>query len=161
MSSDMKATPEPVRIDYMTPIARSGEQQFACILRNRSGFDAGNIDFGLRHLGDLPASEQQDVCDIAYALYRAVCDQTRNVAAQDTAALTAAEARGAARERERLSEDHDMANGCLNMIREQLVALGIDMDKTPPMFYPEAICAAVQKYADPAKLVPPPTPEAP
>lgn len=32
--------------DYTLPIARSGEQQFACVLRNRSGQDSGEIDNG-------------------------------------------------------------------------------------------------------------------
>lgn len=68
---------------YMTPIARSGEQQFACILRNRSGFDAGCIDFGLRDCTILSEAEQQDVVDVAYALYQAICSQTKKQAGND------------------------------------------------------------------------------
>lgn len=33
----------------------------------------------------------------------------------------------------------EMADACLDMIREMLVGLGIQMDACPPMFYPEAI----------------------
>lgn len=91
MSSDARADStvfsriEPP--DFSGPIARSGEQQFACILRNRSGFDAGNIDFGLRDLSSLVDAEQQDACDTAYALYRAICDQTGNIAAAEVAGI--------------------------------------------------------------------------
>lgn len=61
--------------DLTRPIARSGEQQFAAIMRNRSGMDAGNIDYGLRvfaveNLGD---GEKQDICDTAFALYQNIC----------------------------------------------------------------------------------------
>lgn len=69
--------------DYREPIARKGEQQFACILRNRSGFSAGEIDFGLRDLRHLSECEQQDVCDIAYALYQAICGQLHKSATND------------------------------------------------------------------------------
>lgn len=62
--------------DYTLPIARPGEQQFACIMRNRSGFDAGEIDFGLRDLAYLSPGEQRDITETAYALYRIVCKQT-------------------------------------------------------------------------------------
>lgn len=79
MSSDRPlegfAKPEQTRPDYTTPIARPGEQQFAAIVRNRSGMDSGCIDFGLRELSYWP-SEAQDFCDTAFALYRAICDQT-------------------------------------------------------------------------------------
>lgn len=49
--------------------------------------------------------------------------------------------------------DGEMAQGCLAEIHDQLVKLGVDMSGTPPMMYPEAICEAVRRYADPAKLV--------
>lgn len=65
------------------PIAREGEQQFACILRNRSGIDAGEIDFGLRDCTSLPDGEQQDVVDIAFALYSAACRQLNKRAKRD------------------------------------------------------------------------------
>jgi hypothetical protein len=46
---------------------------------------------------------------------------------------------------ESLSEDHEMANGCLSMIRDDLHAFGIDMTATPPMFYNDAMRAALGK----------------
>lgn len=78
------AEPEEQRPDYTTPIARTGEQQFAAIVRNRSGMDAGCIDFGLRDLSYWP-EEAQDFCDIAYALYQAICYQTQLRAKNDGA----------------------------------------------------------------------------
>lgn len=50
---DMSKQPETIKDaelkeDLTLPIARSGEQQFACIMRNRSGMDAGEIDMGVR-----------------------------------------------------------------------------------------------------------------
>lgn len=70
--------------DYLRPIAREGEAQFACIMRNRSGIDSGCIDFGLRSVTHLSHPEQQEVCDIAYALYQAICDQTGKRAKNET-----------------------------------------------------------------------------
>ena len=70
-------------IDYTTPIARKGEQQFACILRQRSGVSAGEIDFGLRDCTILGEAEQQDVCDVAFALYQSICRQTGKQAESD------------------------------------------------------------------------------
>jgi hypothetical protein len=61
--------------DYREPIARHDEQQFACILRNRSGVDAGRIDFSLRDCTALSDVEQQDMCYTAFALYEAICAQ--------------------------------------------------------------------------------------
>lgn len=61
--------------DYTLPIARTGEAQYACIVRNRSGESAGEIDFGLRdltHLGD----GGQSAVNTIYALYQAACRQT-------------------------------------------------------------------------------------
>lgn len=75
-ATEVNAIPNPHRSDYTLPIARVGEEQFGCILRNRSGFDAGNIDYGARFIDTLSDAEQQDVCDTAYALYKAFCRQT-------------------------------------------------------------------------------------
>jgi hypothetical protein len=69
--------------DYTIPIARTGEQQFACIMRNRSGESAGCIDFGVRDVTILCDAEQQDVVDTAFAVYEVVCDQTKKTAAND------------------------------------------------------------------------------
>ena len=62
--------------DYTAPIARTGEEQFACILRQRSGIDAGNIDMGVRDIDHLPPTEQQDVVNTAYLIYEAYCQRT-------------------------------------------------------------------------------------
>jgi hypothetical protein len=69
--------------DYTRPIARQGEQQFACIMRNRSGESAGRIDAGVRDVTILCDAEQQDVVDCAYAIYEMVCDQTKKKAGRD------------------------------------------------------------------------------
>ena len=47
----------------MTHIAREGEQEFASIHRNRSGFDAGCIDYGIRveTVENLSPAEKQDL----------------------------------------------------------------------------------------------------
>ena len=37
------------------------------------------------------------------------------------------------------SDDLEMANGCLDMIREELELLGLDMKGCPAMFYDDAI----------------------
>jgi hypothetical protein len=57
------------------------------------------------------------------------------LALYSAAALTAAEARGAQPTRQEL----EMADGCLAMIREDLESFGIDMSKTPPMMYNDAV----------------------
>ena len=36
-----------------------------------------------------------------------------------------------------------LANGCLEMVKEALETIGIDMSACPPMMYPEAICKAI------------------
>lgn len=59
---------EPIRYDYTQPIARTGEQQFGCILRNRSGFDAGKIDFGARDCSGVPDADHQAIVDAVFAL---------------------------------------------------------------------------------------------
>ena len=69
--------------EFKSRIAREGEQQFACILRNRSGQSAGEIDMGVRDVTILCDAEQQDVVDTAYAIYETVCDQTKKKARRD------------------------------------------------------------------------------
>ena len=65
---------DTVRALY-TPIAREGEPIYASIIRNRSGMDAGHIDYGCRMdaIADLCDAEKQDIVDIAYALYENIC----------------------------------------------------------------------------------------
>lgn len=74
--------------DYTKPIARTGEQQYACIMRERSGIDAGNIDYGLRditHMGD----GGQTAVNVIFSLYEAACDQTGLRAEKDQARAAA------------------------------------------------------------------------
>jgi hypothetical protein len=68
--------PLPVRSDFTQPIARSGEQQFGAIVRNRSGIDAGSVDFSARMIGELCEGDQQDCVEMAYCLYESFCNQT-------------------------------------------------------------------------------------
>lgn len=62
--------------DYKQPIARTGEDQFACIVRNRSGIDAGRIDMGARSIEHLSAYDQQDAVNSAYSVYEKWRDET-------------------------------------------------------------------------------------
>jgi hypothetical protein len=71
--------------DYSLPIARDGEQQFACILRNRSGMDSGNIDMAARFLTGLSDGDQQAAVNSAYAIYEKWCHETGKRAPRDTA----------------------------------------------------------------------------
>lgn len=57
-------------------LAREGDHVFAVIVRNRSGQFAGEIDYRLSDLRDLPESEKQKVVDNIYALYEAACKAT-------------------------------------------------------------------------------------
>lgn len=41
--------------------------------------------------------------------------------------------------KEQVQERAEMSASCLGMIREMLEGLGINMERCPPMFYPEAI----------------------
>lgn len=91
MSSDKKlpGTIEPAyRPDYTLPIARAGEQQFACIMRERSGESAGCIDMGVRDSTILCDAEQQEIVDTAFAVYECFCDQTGKFAARDKRSKT-------------------------------------------------------------------------
>jgi hypothetical protein len=78
-------TDEPDRTepDYTLPIARTGEQQFGCILRQRSGVSAGEIDFALRDCTVLSDADQQDACDCAYMMYESICRQTGKQSSKD------------------------------------------------------------------------------
>ena len=68
--------PEPPKADYTSPIARTGEQQFACVLRNRSGVSSGDIDFGARFIDSLCPGDQQDAIEAAYSIYQKWCAET-------------------------------------------------------------------------------------
>jgi len=72
-------------IDLTSPIARSGEPTYASIIRNRSGMDAGEIDFGARvfHIEELSDYDKQSICDTAYALYETICRHTEKKAKND------------------------------------------------------------------------------
>jgi hypothetical protein len=76
----MESSTEPPKPDYTRRIARTGEPEYACIMRNRSGIDAGNIDFGLRDLQHLSEADKQDICDTALVLYESICRQTKKQA---------------------------------------------------------------------------------
>jgi hypothetical protein len=80
MSGNVRDNERPVTTRAATQdertsrIARSGETEFAAIVRNRSGQDAGEIDYGLKHgavLDELSDADKQALVDTAYALYRA------------------------------------------------------------------------------------------
>lgn len=62
--------------DFTSPIARTGEQQFACVLRNRSGVSSGDIDFGARFIDSLCPGDQQDAIEAAYSIYQKWCAET-------------------------------------------------------------------------------------
>jgi len=77
MSSDENQTSEEeYRPDYTAPIARTGEQQFAAIIRNRSGIDAGTIDSATRDISHLSDVDKQDAVDAAFIIYETFCIQT-------------------------------------------------------------------------------------
>lgn len=77
-SITQKEAPKPSKpaSDYTLPIARTGEQQFACILRNRSGVSAGEIDFGARFIDELSEREQQAAIESVYSVYLKWCRET-------------------------------------------------------------------------------------
>ena len=77
-----KAKPDPIG-DYTTPIARTGEQQFACIMRNRSGVSSGEIDFGARFIDRLCDGDQQSAVNSAFAIYEKWCRETGKRAPRD------------------------------------------------------------------------------
>ena len=67
------------------PIARTGEQIFASIIRNRSGMDSGCIDYACRTIAieELYEGEKQDIADTAFALYQSVCRASGKKAKND------------------------------------------------------------------------------
>ena len=71
---------QPPITDYTKPIAKEGEQQFAAIIRNRSGMDAGCIDMGIRDISHLSNRDKQEAVNSAYAVYEAFCRQTGKIA---------------------------------------------------------------------------------
>lgn len=74
--------PDPVG-GYTAPIARKGEQQFACIMRNRSGISSGDIDFGARFIDHLSDADQQSAVNMAYCVYEKWCRETGKRAPRD------------------------------------------------------------------------------
>lgn len=83
MSSGQVTKAASHKFDYTYPIARSGEPQYAAIMRQRSGMDAGSIDMGVRDVTHLCDGDQQDVVDSAFAIYETVCGQTGKKARRD------------------------------------------------------------------------------
>jgi hypothetical protein len=84
VSNSNPIVPPPTKKpDYTLPIARTGEQQFAAIVRQRSGFDAGNIDMAVRDVSHMSDADQQEVVDSAYAIYETVRGQTGKIARRD------------------------------------------------------------------------------
>lgn len=75
---------EPAKPDYTSPIARTGEQQFACVLRNRSGVSSGDIDFGARFIDSLCPGDQQDAIEAAYSIYQKWCAETGRRSRRDS-----------------------------------------------------------------------------
>lgn len=66
---------EPVkRSTPLKPIAREGETEFASIHRNRSGHDAGCIDFGIRVslIEDLSPAEKGELARTSQAMNDAI-----------------------------------------------------------------------------------------
>lgn len=55
--------------DYTKRIAREGEQEFATIIRNRSGISSGEIDFGARSIDELCDYDKMRVVDCCLLLY--------------------------------------------------------------------------------------------
>lgn len=71
--------------DLAQPIARRGESQYVCILRNRSGINAGNIGFAIRTcaIEELADGEKQDIVNAAFAVYESICDTTCKKSTRD------------------------------------------------------------------------------
>jgi len=74
--------PTPQR-DYTLPIARAGEQQFAAIVRQRSGMDAGCIDMAVRDISHLSDADKRDAVESAYSLYESWRDSAGIKARRD------------------------------------------------------------------------------
>lgn len=74
LNQNAPKTTEPTPEQKQSRIARGGETEFAAIVRNRSGQDAGEIDYGLKHgpvLDTLCDRDKQSLVDMAYALAEA------------------------------------------------------------------------------------------
>ena len=72
-------TPEQRRDAFTCRNAKEGETEFAAIVRNRSGIDAGEIDFCLKHgfvLEELDNRDKQALVDTAAALLASCEDAT-------------------------------------------------------------------------------------
>lgn len=69
--------------NYTQPLARTGESQYACILRSRSGMNAGCIDMSVRDCTHLSGVEQQDIVDTAYMIYKIYQRQLKKIAIRD------------------------------------------------------------------------------
>lgn len=80
MSNSIKPAATAPRPDFLQPIAREGEQQFCCILRNRSGESAGRIDYGLCEIDSLSQADQQDAVNSIYFAYRSWAESLGKVA---------------------------------------------------------------------------------
>lgn len=71
----------------MQHIAREGEQEFAAIKRNRSGFDAGCIDYGLRvqMVENLAPAEKKELLKTAEALVSSIRNYCQGYSATELA----------------------------------------------------------------------------
>lgn len=70
--------------------ARTGETEFAAIVRNRSGQDAGEIDFDLKHglvIDELSDTDKQSLVDTAFALAMACETATGKKRSDNTIAI--------------------------------------------------------------------------
>lgn len=69
---------EPTEGDYLQPIKCTGEPEFASIHRNRSGFDAQEIDYGYRSpprtWGDY---DRKELATTALLLYETIMDDMK------------------------------------------------------------------------------------
>lgn len=93
MDLNYNATEEPASKTlegYDSPIAKTGEQQFACVLKNRSGVSAGEIDFGARFIDALSDGDQQDAIEAAYSIYLKWCRETGKKSKRDMSSGEAA-----------------------------------------------------------------------
>jgi len=59
-------------------IARDGEPIYASIIRNRSGIDAGDIDYCIRvsEISKLSKRDRQMIVNVAYEMYESICNAT-------------------------------------------------------------------------------------
>ena len=69
-------TVKRVEIDYTSPIARAGEEQYACIHRERSGVSAGDVSGTTVDISGFRDYAQQEIVDAAFIVYERFCKQT-------------------------------------------------------------------------------------